>query len=676
MKFFMSIPYEQVNAFISELESTKQEVVECLLKIESFETIEDEIFKTIDALRNIDIEKEYLSSQTVNSVSAFLPLNLPLYSSVIFGVIPSFLSAAVYVRPPTLLKKTVTELDNILKFNRFFHNLHILFLERDKFMSDYVKKSDVVIFTGKLENADKICKRLKENAIFLYNGRGINPLIVGRNADVDLAVKKTVDVKLFNNGQDCAGSDCIFVHNSLSNEFIQKIKELLSLVKIGDYFDRDVRVGSLVEADQIMITSQFIQKHREKIIYGGQVDFSRQIVMPTVIYYPNYGSTNHAELFSPVFLIVEYNTEEQIASYFESANYQQYAMYVSLFGECEYIENQCHSITLRNKIIHEVERGNKEFGGHSRGASFVRIGKYSKSQPILISREISTSKRLQMSLKENPHLIVEEKKGGPKVFRVRGTVPGYKLLVLGAVHGNEICGTYAIHRLLHKIELKTIRIETGELIFVPIANPYANNIFPHHVNPEKKEEQFANQLVELIHECDYLIDLRAFPSEGRPFAFEVFSDRKNKNFIESLGIQKVVVDIQREQNSFEPAQCAREFGKVSAVIECGQNTDPLSANVAYTAIFNGLKYLKMIGVPSKKTEYIQKYQVYQTVIRPEGYRFVNAWKTFDPINIDQVIAANDSTSKVLTASQDSVILMPYDEAEVGAEWYFLAKEMK
>ena len=235
---------------------------------------------------------------------------------------------------------------------------------------------------------------------------GINPLVVGRNADVDLAVKKTVDVKLFNNGQDCAGSDCIFVHNSLSNEFIQKIRESLSMVKVGNYFDRDVRVGSLIEADQIMTASQFIQKHREKIIYGGQVDFLRQIVMPTVIYYPNYGSTNHAELFSPVFLIVEYNTEEQIASYFESANYQQYAMYVSLFGECEYIENKCHSITIRNKIIHEVERGNKEFGGNSSGESFIKIGKYSKSQPILVSREISTSKRLQMSLKENPHLIV------------------------------------------------------------------------------------------------------------------------------------------------------------------------------------------------------------------------------------------------------------------------------
>ncbi len=98
--------------------------------------------------------------------------------------------------------------------------------------------------------------------------------------------------------------------------------------------------------------------------------------------------------------------------------------------------------------------------------------------------------------------------------------------------------------------------------------------------------------------------------------------------------------------------------------------------MAYTAIVNGLKYLKMIGVPPKKTEDIQRYQVYEMVIRPEGYRFVNAWKTFDPINIDQVIAANDSTSKVLTVSQDSVILMPYDEADVGTEWYFLAKEMK
>ena len=44
-------------------------------------------------------------------------------------------------------------------------------------------------------------------------------------------------------------------------------------------------------------------------------------------------------------------------------------------------------------------------------------------------------------------------------------------------------------------------------------------------------------------------------------------------------------------------------------------------------------------------------------------------------NIDQVITVNNSTSEVLTASQNSVILMPDYEADVGTEWYLLANEI-
>ena len=54
---------------------------------------------------------------------------------------------------------------------------------------------------------------------------------------------------------------------------------------------------------------------------------------------------------------------------------------------------------------------------------------------------------------------------------------GPKLIVLGAVHGNEVCGTQAITRIMAEIDRGDIVLRQGKLTFVPITNPlaYAKN---------------------------------------------------------------------------------------------------------------------------------------------------------------------------------------------------------
>ena len=51
--------------------------------------------------------------------------------------------------------------------------------------------------------------------------------------------------------------------------------------------------------------------------------------------------------------------------------------------------------------------------------------------------------------------------------------PGPRLLVTGAVHGNEVCGTLAIRRVLAEIESGALVIRRGSVTFVPVCNPLA-----------------------------------------------------------------------------------------------------------------------------------------------------------------------------------------------------------
>ena len=48
-----------------------------------------------------------------------------------------------------------------------------------------------------------------------------------------------------------------------------------------------------------------------------------------------------------------------------------------------------------------------------------------------------------------------------------GLAPGPALLVLGAVHGNEICGSQAIMQLLQDIDSGAISIERGSVSLFP-----------------------------------------------------------------------------------------------------------------------------------------------------------------------------------------------------------------
>ena len=49
--------------------------------------------------------------------------------------------------------------------------------------------------------------------------------------------------------------------------------------------------------------------------------------------------------------------------------------------------------------------------------------------------------------------------------------PGTRLIVLGAVHGNETCGTRGIERVIAEIDAGSLVLRTGRVTFVPVTKP-------------------------------------------------------------------------------------------------------------------------------------------------------------------------------------------------------------
>ncbi|MFN7204060.1 MAG: succinylglutamate desuccinylase/aspartoacylase family protein, partial [Burkholderiales bacterium] len=115
-----------------------------------------------------------------------------------------------------------------------------------------------------------------------------------------------------------------------------------------------------------------------------------------------------------------------------------------------------------------------------------------------------------------------------RVHQVLGLAPGPQVLVLGAVHGNEICGTRAIERVLREIDDGSLKIERGSVTFVPVTNPLAyalkQRMGERNLNrnmrvmdtPQDFEDRIAAVLCPLLDKHDALLDLHSFHTPGIP----------------------------------------------------------------------------------------------------------------------------------------------------------------
>ena len=105
-----------------------------------------------------------------------------------------------------------------------------------------------------------------------------------------------------------------------------------------------------------------------------------------------------------------------------------------------------------------------------------------------------------------------------------------KLLVLGAVHGNETCGSKAIKDIIDDINSDKIKLKQGSVTFIEKSNPKAyeenkryhetnlNRVIKKMENPILYEEKLGNILTAHIDECEYMLDLHSMPENGTPFA--------------------------------------------------------------------------------------------------------------------------------------------------------------
>lgn len=310
-----------------------------------------------------------------------------------------------------------------------------------------------------------------------------------------------------------------------------------------------------------------------------------------------------------------------------------------------------------------------------------------------------------------------------KSISFAGIEPGPRLIVLGAVHGNETCGTQAITRVLDDIDNGRLAIVGGSVTFVPITNPLAyrrreragdrnlnRNLYPVP-DPKEFEDHVANWLCPLLARHEVLLDLHSTRAQNPAFAMLgpengsgslqpfIHHERERalalrlgvRRFVDgwlstyARGVERRVRQAGVTGEALNPlktdprygvgtTEYMRSVGGYSITLECGEHDDPSSPEVGYRAILNALSHLGIAAAtpPDPVTEYeaLRMYEVYDR--NHAGDAFSRAWASFSPLRKGDLIGTRHDGTQ-LVAEDEGCILFPDAQAEPGNEWFYLAR---
>lgn len=268
--------------------------------------------------------------------------------------------------------------------------------------------------------------------------------------------------------------------------------------------------------------------------------------------------------------------------------------------------------------------------------------------------------------------------------------PGVRLVVFGAVHGNEHCGPKAMARIMERIRSGTLRLISGSVRFVPVCNARAyelrvrqteenlNRIFRKTAGPKTYEARLANELCSLLDtEADALLDIHSTSAPGPMSLFIDHPTPQNEKLAADLGAQYILLDwpaVYANSPDFD-ADCtsdyAHEIGIPSVTVECGQHDDPATVECAERAILRGLSSLGIAGTrnePLPAARRIRMKVLHKK--KAEGDAFSKPWEHLEPLPAGTLIAVRESGEEI-RAGEDGVMLLPKHHAKAGEEWFYL-----
>lgn len=150
---------------------------------------------------------------------------------------------------------------------------------------------------------------------------GKSPTIVFEDCDEDLAIAGVLFGIFSSTGQSCIAGSRLFVQRSIYDRFVARLVEGAEALRVGNPFDAQTQVSSMVHADHRASVEGYVKAAREEggeILTGGArpegADYSQgAYYLPTIIAgLTNQAHTCREEIFGPVLVVMPFDDEDDV----------------------------------------------------------------------------------------------------------------------------------------------------------------------------------------------------------------------------------------------------------------------------------------------------------------------------------------------------------------------------
>lgn len=195
----------------------------------------------------------------------------------------------------------------------------------------------MIAFTGSLAIGQRIASVAgpKMKKLHLELG-GKDPMVIGPDVDIQVAVKGLAYAALINTGQVCTSTERVYVHESIYPQFTEELADFISKLRLGNGLDTSTDIGPMIRDNfRKKVENQLAEAVRDgaKIITGGSrpTEFDRGFFFkPTLIVDVDHSMLiMQEETFGPVIPLMSYRSFDEAI---ELANDSQYALGASLMS--------------------------------------------------------------------------------------------------------------------------------------------------------------------------------------------------------------------------------------------------------------------------------------------------------------------------------------------------------
>ena len=267
-----------------------------------------------------------------------IPWNFPLLMAA-WKIAPAIACGnTVVLKPAETTSLTALKLAEIIQESGLPKGVVNIVTGAGKTGAEIVNHPDIdkIAFTGSTQVGKLIQNSIvgtQKKSTLELGGKGAN--IIFEDAAIDQAVEGIINAIFFNQGHVCCAGSRLFIQESVAEIVIDKLKDMMSSLIVGDPLDKNTDIGAINSKEQLETINNYIKLGKEE---GGE------IYQPTCNV-PNTGywcpptlflnvSQSHTvvqeEIFGPVLAIQTFRTIDEVI---EKANNTPFGLSAGVWTE-------------------------------------------------------------------------------------------------------------------------------------------------------------------------------------------------------------------------------------------------------------------------------------------------------------------------------------------------------